>query len=225
MDLWYVTSVEADFVPEDLKLMIDGFKGAGYVLYVNGRQVTETPERSYLDAEILTVPMKHYFTPGTNWITVKLTVTGKSDGMIDLLKLIGSFGVEQRRNGSHICHARRYGSGRLTDKKLPYYSGTGFYTCRVNLTREQTRRRLMLKAKIGRDVLVIRVNGQEVKTCLWNPYTADISAYVKPGENEITLGVVNTLMNLLESTRNPSGLFEAEILPYDRYEMVLTAER
>lgn len=226
VDLWYVTSVEADFVPEDLKLMIDGFKGAGYVLYVNGRQVTETPERSYLDAEILTVPMKHYFTPGTNWITVKLTVTGKSDGMIDLLKLIGSFGVEQRE-GTEVISAMPavMEAGDWTDKKLPYYSGTGFYTCRVNLTREQTRRRLMLKAKIGRDVLVIRVNGQEVKTCLWNPYTADISAYVKPGENEITLGVVNTLMNLLESTRNPSGLFEAEILPYDRYEMVLTAER
>ena len=170
--------------------------------------------------------MKHYFTPGTNWITVKLTVTGKSDGMIDLLKLIGSFGVEQRE-GTEVISAMPavMEAGDWTDKKLPYYSGTGFYTCRVNLTREQTRRRLMLKAKIGRDVLVIRVNGQEVKTCLWNPYTADISAYVKPGENEITLGVVNTLMNLLESTRNPSGLFEAEILPYDRYEMVLTAER
>ena len=48
---------------------------------------------------------------------------------------------------------------------------------------------------------------------------ADISAYVKAGENEITLGVVNTLMNLLESTRNPSGLFAAKITPYDKYEI------
>ena len=220
--LWYVTSVEADFVPKDLKLMIDGFKGAGYVLYVNGRQVTETPERSYLDAEILTVPMKDYFTEGTNWITVKLTVTGKSDGMIDLLKIIGSFGVDQREGTEVICPMPAImEAGDWTKKKLPYYSGTGFYTCRVNLTHEQIERRLMLRARAGRDVLLIRVNGKEVKTCLWNPYTADISGYVKPGENEITLGVVNTLMNLLESTRNPSGLFEAEIVPYDRYEMIL----
>jgi len=32
---------------------------------------------------------------------------------------------------------------------------------------------------------------------------------------------VNTLMNLLESTRNPSGLFKAEIVPMDRYELTV----
>ena len=89
------------------------------------------------------------------------------------------------------------------------------------LSKEQLQRKLMLKADIGKDVLVIKVNGQEVKTCLWKPYAADISAYVHEGENEISLGVVNTLMNLLESTRNPSGLFKAEIVPYDRYELHL----
>ena len=33
----------------------------------------------------------------------------------------------------------------------------------------------------------------------------------------LLVGVVNTLMNLLESTHNPSGLFRAEIVPFDRY--------
>lgn len=222
VDLWYVTHVEAGFVPEDLKLMIDGFKGAGYTLYVNGRQVTETPERSYLDPEIRTVPMKDYFVPGTNWIAVKLTVTCKSDGMIDLLKFIGTFAVEET-GGTEVIRpmVTAMEAGDWTKKKLPYYSGTGYYTCRVNLTREQTACKLMLQARVGRDVLLIRVNGKPVKTCLWNPYTADISAYVHPGENEITLGVVNTLMNLLESTRNPSGLFEAKIVPYNRYEVTV----
>lgn len=222
VDLWYVTHVEAGFVPEDLKLMIDGFKGAGYTLYVNGRQVTETPERSYLDAEIRTVPMKDYFVTGTNWIAVKLTVTRKSDGMIDLLKFIGTFAVEESE-GTEVIRpmVTTMEAGDWTKKKLPYYSGTGYYTCKVHLTEEQTACKLMLQAKVGKDVLLIQVNGKPVKTCLWKPYTADISAYVHPGENEITLGVVNTLMNLLESTRNPSGLFEAKIVPYNRYEITV----
>lgn len=220
IDLWYVTSVEAEIVPEDLKLMIDGFKGSGYTLYVNGREVTETPERSYLDAEILTVPMEPYFVKGVNWIAVKLTVTKKSDGMIDLLKIIGTFAVEERNGREVIVPIMTVmETGDWTRKKLPYYSGTGYYTCKVELSEEQTSKKLMLSAKAGRDVLVVKVNGRLVKTCLWNPYTADISEYVRPGENEITLGVVNTLMNLLESTRNPSGLFGAEIVPYDRYEI------
>ncbi|MDD6199747.1 MAG: hypothetical protein PUB93_00550 [Firmicutes bacterium] len=77
----------------------------------------------------------------------------------------------------------------------------------------------MLQCDIGKDVLLVRVNGQDVKTCLWKPYTADISAFVREGENEITLGVVNTLMNLLESSHTPSGLFAASVVPYDRYEL------
>lgn len=218
VDLWYVTQVEAEVIPEDLKLMIDGFKGSSYTLYVNGREVTETPERSYLDAEILTVPMTGYFVPGTNWITVKLTVTKKSDGMTDLLKIIGTFGVEEKGGREVICPApTAMEPGDWTRKSLPYYSGTGFYTCKISLTEEQVSKHLELQAKVGKDVLLVRVNGKPVKTCLWNPYVADISGYVHPGENEITLGVVNTLMNLLESTRNPSGLFEAGIVPYDRY--------
>ncbi len=220
VDLWYVTKVHADVVPEDLKLMIDGFKGTGYTLYVNAREVTDMPVRSYLDAEILTVPMNTYFTAGVNWIAVKLTVTKKSDGMTDLLKIIGSFAVEERDGEEVIVPMiKELEAGDWTKKKLPYYSGTGYYTAKVNLTPEQAGKKLMLSAEIGKDVLLVSVNGQPVKTCLWKPYVADISAYVKAGENEITLGVVNTLMNLLESTRNPSGLFAAKITPYDKYEI------
>lgn len=220
VDLWYVTQVEAAFVPADLKLMIDGFKGSGYTLYVNGREVTETPVRSYLDAEIKTVPLSGYFMEGTNTIAVKLTVTKKSDGMVDLLKLTGTFAVAEADGVERIVPLP--GTLELGDwvrQQLPYYSGTVYYTAKVALDQEQLQRKLMLRADVGKDVLLVKVNGQLVKTCLWKPYAADISAYVREGENEITLGVVNTLMNLLESTRNPSGLFAAEIVPYDRYEV------
>ena len=222
VDLWYVTKVEAACVPEDLKLMIDGFKGSAYTLYVNGKEVTEPPMRSYLDAEIKTVPMTGYFVTGTNTVAVKLTVTKKSDGMVDLLKIIGTFAVEVRDGKDCIVPmVKTVEAGDWVEKKLPYYSGTGYYTARVTLDAEQCRRKLMLKADVGKDVLLIWVNGKIVKTCLWKPYEADISEYVHEGENEITLGVVNTLMNLLESTRNPSGLFHGEIVPFDRYELCL----
>ncbi len=216
--LWYVTKIRAAFVPDDLKLMIDGFKGQCYTLYVNGREVTETPERSYLDAEIRTVPMQPYFTVGENTVAVKLTVTKKSDGMTDLLKIIGSFSVEERDGIETIVAPKtEIGLGDWNDFGYPYYSGTGLYTAKIAVTAEMLRQKLLLKADIGRDVLTVAVNGEPVKTCLWRPYEADLTPYLHEGENDITLGVVNTLMNLLESTHNPSGLFGAEIVPFDRY--------
>lgn len=218
--LWYVTQVEAACVPKDLSLLIDGFKGAGYVLYVNGKEVTETPVRSYLDAEMKQVPLSPYFVVGTNTIAVRLTVTKKSDGMIDLLKIIGSFAVD-RIDGREVIvpMVGTMSMGDWCDRKLPYYSGTGYYTVKLNLSAEQLRKKLMLRCDIGKDVLLVRVNGHDVKTCLWKPYEADISDYVHEGENELCLGVVNTLMNLLESSRTPSGLFDLAIVPYDRYEL------
>ncbi len=220
IDLWYVTQVQAACVPQDLRLMIDGFKGAGYTLYINGSEVTETPVRSYLDAEMKEVPVARYFTTGRNTIAVRLTVTKKSDGMIDLLKIIGSFAVEHTDGRDVIVPmVTTMELGDWCNGKLPYYSGTGYYTVKVNLTAQQLQKKLMLQCDIGKDVLLVRVNGQDVKTCLWKPYSADISAYVHEGENELCLGVVNTLMNLLESSRTPSGLFDLAIVPYDRYEI------
>ena len=216
--LWYVTKIAAAFVPDDLKLMIDGFKGKCHTLFVNGKEVTETPERSYLDAEIKTVPMQNFFTVGENTVAVRLTVTKKSDGMTDLLKIIGSFSVDEIDGVETIVPPKKeLPLGDWNRFGYPYYSGTGLYTATVELTQEQLSKKLLLQAEIGRDVLTVAVNGTPVKTCLWRPYEADLTPYLQVGENEITLGVVNTLMNLLESTHNPSGLFAAEIVPFDRY--------
>lgn len=216
--LWYVTKIRAAFVPDDLLLMIDGFKGSAYTLYVNGREVTETPARSYLDAEIKTVPMKNYFRAGDNTVAVRLVVTKKSDGMTDLLKIIGSFAVETRDGVETIVPAPdTLPLGDWNKLGYPYYSGTGFYTATLTVSEALLQKKLLLKAEIGRDVLLVFVNGKPVKTCLWRPYEADLTPYLHAGENEITLGVVNTLMNLLESTHNPSGLFAASVVPFDRY--------
>ena len=165
--LWYVTKVHAAYIPDDLKLMIDGFKGSGYTLFVNGKAVTETPERSYLDAEIKTVPMRPYFMPGENTIAVRLTVTKKSDGMTDLLKIIGSFAVETADGVETIVQPKtEITLGDWNEKGYPYYSGTGFYTAKVNITKDLLEKKLLLSADIGRDVLLVSVNGKPVKTCL-----------------------------------------------------------
>ncbi|TAH73691.1 MAG: hypothetical protein EWM47_02775 [Anaerolineaceae bacterium] len=220
VDLWYVTSFNAQYIPDDLKLMIDGFKGSGYELYINGRRMTKEPVRSFLDAQIKEVPITDYVVLGENTVAIKLTVTKKSDGMVDLLKIIGDFGIKEVDGREVISDpVRSVRFGDWVQQGLPHFSGTGSYTQTITLDEETCKKALFLKAELGTDVLEVYVNGSLVKTCLWKPYEADISDYVKPGENEICLKVVNTLINLLEGTRNASGLFDATIVPFDRYEI------
>lgn len=222
VDLLYVGSFEAVYIPKDIKLMIDGFKGSKYELYINGKLMEETPIRSFLDAEIKEVPLFNYVDKGVNTVLVKLTVTKKSDGIVDLLKIIGDFGIIEV-NGKEIISepVRKLTFGDWTKQGLPYFSGTGTYTNKLILSEEQCEKALILEAELGTDVLEVYVNDSYVATCLWNPYTVDISSFVKPGENIVTLKVVNTIINLLEGTRNASGLMNAYIVPMDRYKILL----
>lgn len=220
VDLWYVTHFEAETLPDDLRLMIDGFKGEKYELYINGKRMTETPVRSFLDAEMKEVPLKGYAVEGVNAVAVKLTVRKKSDGMIDLLKIIGDFRVKECC-GREIIAAptRTIRTGDWVPQGLPYFSGTGSYTQVIDVPADYVGKALFLRASVGADVLEVDVNGRFVGTCLWNPYVLDISDYIMEGKNEITLRVVNTVMNILEGTRNKSGLFDASITACDRYEL------
>ncbi len=214
VDLWYATEFSADIIPEDIRLMIDGFKGTHYELYINGRKVTEEPYRSYLDSEMKEVVIASYCQKGVNRVAVKLTVTKPSDGIIDILKIIGHFAVEEKEGRETIIPMiKEITLGDWNKKKLPYYSGTGYYTKKFNISKQYLTKKLMLECELGRDVLTVNVNGKDVDTRLWKPYAVDITAYLQEGENEITIGVINTLMNLLESSHTPSGLMKAVITP------------
>ena len=51
--------------------------------------------------------------------------------------------------------------------------------------------------KQGINAIKLKVNGRDVRTILWAPYATDISEYLKAGENEIEITLINNLRNLL----------------------------
>ena len=50
--------------------------------------------------------------------------------------------------------------------------------------------------KEGINVVKAKINGNELPPFLWEPYTADVAPYLKSGENEIELTLVNNLRNM-----------------------------
>lgn len=220
--LWYVTNIEAEIVPEDLRIMIDGFKGSDYKLFVNGKLITAEPVRSYLDAEIKEVPVSNEFKVGKNTIAVLLTVNKKSDGMVDLLKVIGTFTVKDKNGVEAICEpVSSINSGDFVPQGFPYFSGTMEYTREIDIPADFEGRRIVIKADPGTDVFEADVNGVEAGVCLWKPYELDITEFIKPGKNTITVRVVNTLINILSGEKRASGIFDIELVPYDVYEVNL----
>jgi len=76
----------------------------------------------------------------------------------------------------------------------PYFSGTCVYETSVNIDREYKKAVLSVNT---RDVTELSVNGRAVGTKMWSPWEYDVTDYLTPGENKISLSVTGNYGNLL----------------------------
>jgi hypothetical protein len=83
--------------------------------------------------------------------------------------------------------------------ELKYCSSKGVYTARVNLDSSYLQPDLRLILDLGRvqDAAVVQVNGQTLDPLLVFPYAADVTSYLRAGENQITVTATPTLRNRL----------------------------
>lgn len=218
--VWYRTSFHAAYVPPALDLIIDGFAGSDWQLYVNGTRVTAEPRRSAIDSEMRALAIGDLVRPGENVIALRLTLTQATDGLLDLLKLTGEFSLEARGDGGYQLAAPRHTlqPAPWTEQGYPFFSGSAVYRRRFDLPDGFAGLRIFLEPAMTDDALEVIVNGQTAGVRLWEPYQVEITDFVRPGANVLELRVANTLVNLLEATPRPSGLAGApRLTPYRGY--------
>jgi len=217
--LWYRTRFEAEFVPSNLRLLVDGFSGKGHTVFVNGTGVRDKGRRSSLDAEIKEIDIASMVRPGVNIVAIRLDVVRRTDGILDPLKIVGAFALDPLPSGYRIVAPREtLRTGDWTKQGYPFYSGTGAYRAEVELPARYAGGKLFLEAVCGEDVLEVRLNGQPGKTAPWHPYRLDITDLMREGTNTLELRVTNTLINLLEGVQKASGLaVPVKIVHHHRY--------
>ncbi len=206
--LLYRTSFEIEKLPPNSRLLIDGFSGSDYKLYINENEIKEKGKRSKLDAEIKEVNIQKFIKEGRNLVAVKLVANRRTDGILDLLKIIGDFALEKSKSRYKIVSKK--GSlkiGDWTKKGYPFFSGTGVYETEIDVKENYLDGKLFLNVDCGEDVLEVVINDNEGIVVPWNPYKVDITGLVKPGKNNIKLKVTNTLINILEAVQKKSGIF------------------
>jgi hypothetical protein len=65
---------------------------------------------------------------------------------------------------------------------------------------------MFLDLECGEDVCEVSVNGSASLVAPWAPYRFDVGGLLKPGKNTLEIRVTNTLINVLEGVKKPSGL-------------------
>lgn len=208
--LWYRTSFGMGAQPPNLRVLIDGFSGRDYQLFINDQEVNDKGKRSKLDAEIKEVNIHSYVRPGRNVVAVKLVVTRRTDGILDLLKIVGDFALEKSDEDFKIVEKKIViKAGDWTKQGYPFYSGTGVYRTGIDVTEKYIGGKLFIEVDCGDDVLEVSINGSRSQVVPWHPYRVDVTDLIKTGKNMVELKVTNTLINLLEAVQKPSGIFSA----------------
>jgi hypothetical protein len=225
--VWYRVPFQANYLPPKLSLIVDGFAGSEWSLFVNGERVTTEPVRSQIDGQMLAVDITPHLRQGENLIALRLVVTNPTNGLLDLLKLTGDFSLASQGNGGQMYSMEAPRTSlqpeTWTTQGYPYFSGRAVYRKHFELPDSFDGQRVFLEPEMEDDVLEVLVNGQSAGVRLWEPYQMEITDLVKPGENTIELRVANTLVNLLEAVERSSGLGGApKLIPYRTFTLDLT---
>lgn len=205
--VWFRVAFQAAHVPGSLHLILDGFAGQDVRLYLNGEPLTAAPERSPFDSQMRWVDITAGTRPGRNVLAVRMTITGPDGGLLDRVKLAGSFAVAEDTGGARLD--RPAGTARpdsWVEQGYPFYSGAGIYRYRFSSGEPAGGVRYFLEIPMRDDCVQVTVNGQPAGVHLWPPYLTEVTGLLRDGENEVELQVANTLSNLLNADRRPSGL-------------------
>ncbi len=138
------------------------------------------------------------------------------DMEIEALYLVGDFGVRLDGAFEKIPNDAYWFDGgfviekpaetvqlhRLDLQGFPFFSGK--LTLTKKIVSDGGRHKLVFN-KRGVNAIHVKVNGKDVKTLICTPFELDISEYLKEGENEIELSVVNNLRNLLGPHHHAGG--------------------
>jgi hypothetical protein len=206
--VWYRASFDVADTPQRLALILDGMDGSDLQVHLNGAPIAAAPARSRFDAQMRELDLTDHVVPGTNELAIRLVVDRQTGGIVDHLKVVGTFALEGDAEGGYRIVAPR-GDARpapWTEQGYPFYSGRGVYRARFDAPPVGDGDGMLLDVPMGDDVLEVEVNGRSAGVRMWDPYVVDVTEHLRPGQNEIALRVANTIANLLNGVDRRSGI-------------------
>ena len=190
-----------------------------FAITVNGQKVSSQDQGWWRDIAFRKIPIGANVQPGANVIRLVGKWTPRTE--IESIYLTGDFGVRavapyregDRRTvltegGFVLCERSNavqtgnFASGTdLTSHGYPFYAGNAELTQSITVPADWfhgDQKRILLDMEPPDAVLVrARINGEDVGAKAWRPFRFDVTRWMKPGDNEITLKLFGSCRNLL----------------------------
>lgn len=167
-----------------------------YTVKVNGTPV-QAGEDWLLDEEFKLIPVGKYVHSGEN--TVEL-VAAKTTVHTELgaVYVLGDFEVVQRGDRWTIVPAARYGSLRNWQALgAPFYPWEMKYAKRFKVNGVAGKSYYVKADRWTGSLVEVWVNGRKAGVVFAEPYTLDVTPFVRKGKNDVELRVVGNMENLI----------------------------
>jgi hypothetical protein len=163
-------------IPPGIHAMLPPSINGKYSVFLNGKLLK-------IDGTEQPIEFKNLNPSGKNQIAIRVEITSETDGLTKPLEM--------------ICGKTECALASWNSMGLHWYSGRAFYSKAIQISQNylDQKTRLMLDMGTVNYFAEVWVNGKLATFFPWPPFQADITPFVKPGENEITLVVSNLLAN------------------------------
>lgn len=194
---------------------------------INDKVITNFSESSYLDHQMKEVDLKDIIKIGNNKVRISFELKerafqGKTgitpvEIMYDPVLIIGDFKLvyDSNQPNSYVIakEEREIKTGSWTKQGYPYLAGCMELIQRVYIENDFIEnRKIFLKSNNIKEIAELHINDRIVGLRPWKPYVFDITNYLKPGENLVSIKVWNTLSNLLDLKILDSGIVDSVYL-------------
>lgn len=164
---------------------------------VNDREVKPLPNEWWLDKDFGVYPIGKFVRSGANKISVKARPFSVY-AELEPVYLLGDFSAVAAAKGFIIRPAAALRQGPWDEQGLTFYGNAVSYEADFDLSAMAAGSACRLKLGDWNGVAAeVTVNGGKAGLIAWPPYELDVTRFIKPGSNRVSVAVYGSLRNTL----------------------------
>jgi len=166
-----------------------------FKIRINGKEVNWRDEGYWIDESIRTMRISEYLRKGNNEIELEGKVGMEPE--LENVFILGNFGVKQAPKGkSKIVEELEPNKiSNLTDELYPFYVGSFEVTNEFTYRKKPGEKVFIRLEGLKAALAVVYVNEIEVGKVFAQPYSIEVTEFLKEGENKVKIELVGTLRN------------------------------
>lgn len=196
----YRFTVDGDFDMERVRIAVE--RPSLYTVSLNGREISPEPGTWFFDRETGVFAAGGAIKPGVNELTL-LASPMSIHAELEAVYVLGDFAVRPVEKGFAIAPpvAAPFTTGSWKAQGRPFYNGAVTYTRTFDVAELADAYRVTLGEWTG-TVAAVSVNGEQAGIIGFEPYSVDVSKFIRPGFNTIEVKIVGSNKNLLGPFHN-----------------------